>query len=196
MNENENALERITELERDMKAHLDLILGERARIGAFSRVFLDHENNRAYKLFKSERFGEVFGKQDGERLADADRHAIFQVEVEAFRIANETDELRPYVPKLFGLCSVRSVRDTEGNDLSAAFLLDYCYVLEFLQGDDKKFDDADAKATIGSWHDICAKFARHGINFICDASFFLLPSGEVKLIDIATQDIQGIGAGW
>jgi hypothetical protein len=68
--------------------------------------------------------------------------------------------------------------------------------LELLWGEDRKFDCDDAKDAIPAWDEIQEKFARHGISFISDASFFLMPDGGIKLVDIAMQDILGIGAGW
>ena len=89
---------------------------------------------------------------------------------------------------------MRSVRDAEGRDVSRAFLLDQCYVLELLRGREAKVNDP--RAEIPGLAEIKAQFARNGIGYICDSSAFLLADGSVKLVDIAVRDIRGLGVGW
>ena len=136
--------------------------------GAYGIVFFD-EQGYAIKVFK--------------RRPDApEEHlkAVFQSEVEAYRIANESNELRALVPEFFGVITCEQVLDEAGNDISGVFHMALAYKMRKIEGVFRKCGLQDEK--------LKGAFSEAGIRHTKDASV-LFEDGAIRcIVDIAVQE--------
>ena len=100
--------------------------------GVYSIVyFLD---DRAYKLFRSR--PEVPPRQTREG-----RREIFNRQCEGYRVAASFAYVSAHIPQYFGNMVVEDVISTRGSSIKDDFLLDCCYVIERLVGQENKVTD-------------------------------------------------------
>lgn len=136
--------------------------------GAYGFVFFD-EQGYAIKVYKK-------------RVDAPEEHirAVFQSEVEAYRIATEREELKTLVPEFFGVIPCEKVLDEIGNDISREFYLSFAYKMRKVEGRFIKCGLQDEQLKIA--------FNNAGIRHTKDASV-LFESGVVKcIVDIADQE--------
>lgn len=62
------------------------------------------------------------------------RRAAFNSEVAAYQIAMEVEAIRPLIPVFHGTIVVDQVLDENDTDISEKYLLDCCYVIDFVEG--------------------------------------------------------------
>ena len=136
--------------------------------GAYGVVFFV-EQSYAIKVFK--------------RCTDVPENhvnAVFQAELEAYRIASETEELKAVIPEFFGAITCTQVLDNAGKDISDKFYLSFAYKMSKVDGDFKKCGLNDERLE--------SAFRRVGIHHTTDASV-LFEDGEVKcIVDFATKE--------
>jgi hypothetical protein len=161
--------------------------------GAYSDIF-HIENGRVVKLFISRNHRtnvnqELTTPEHFKRARDKRRQQTFVSEYEAYEIAMKDPFLRNHIPQFFGRVEISDVLDNEGRSVSDWYLLDCCYALEYIEGDDVKLSECRRRG----WRHISEleeALQEAGISYLCDASLFM--SDDVtsfKIIDFAKEGI-------
>ncbi len=170
---------------------LKLRMQHQIGFGFFSTVFRHPYNGKVYKLFK------VRGENDLLDLGDQEpirRRAVFKSEVAAYEIAMTVDAIRPLIPTFHGKVVVSQVLDAKGTDISDRYLLDCCYVIDYVEGDHAKFSRAIA-AQYTHLQALTAAFEAHGIHHWHDGAVFnTADSALTKVVDFALKDEYEEGA--
>ncbi len=180
------------ELQEPTVAEHPLVLSmiECIGFGAFSVVFRHPNNGKVFKLFRK--------RDENNKLQDlgdhepALRRAAFDSEVAAYRIAMSSAAICPLVPKFHGEVVVEKVLTKDGTDISCQFLLDCCYVIDFIEGaEHEKFTHTLAAQHIHLREAIHA-FESNGIKHWNDGTVFH-PTNQAltKIIDFALADVYG-----
>jgi hypothetical protein len=150
--------------------------------GAYALVFLDKQQGRVHKLFKTSAWDNT--------VSDADRKRTFGYELEAYKIAASDETLRNYIPRFHGQLQVTKVIDTDGTDISGRFFLDHCYCLDLIQGPETKI--GAVMGGIAHIERMVKEFHERGVMYLEDASvFFAADEAKTKVIDIATTNLDG-----
>lgn len=154
--------------------------------GAFSVVLRNGPRTHAYKLFFSE-------AADRNIMSNRKRRAIFESEVEAYRIAQADDDLRLLVPQFFGMRQVTAITDSSRtDDITRLFLLDCCYEMELVPGKAVKANEIRLKMPVVD--EYRNKFMQKGIKYMEDSLVFLLADRRMKFIDFGVRDVHGDGS--
>lgn len=157
---------------------MELLLAMRVVRGSSADIFHDLPARRAYKLFRRAR------NDASNRVT----RRIFAAESRSYRILEQHPELQRHAPRFFGEYTVTSVRGRQGVSQSSRYLLDCCYSVEWLNGDDLKVFGVPAKsrpAILALMH----RFEAVGIQYMADASVFDWNEPfRAKFIDFATSD--------
>lgn len=148
--------------------------------GEHADVFLCDREKRALKLFRRPPPAQNMIETCCQFCLTRKR---FASEVSAYkRISNTT--LVANIPTFYGARRITRVVSS-GADISINYLLDSCYELELIPGNDTKI--RALQGTIAcKVNALLQRFHQLGIRFTSDASCFFLPSKEIKLIDFAT----------
>src|SRR5215208_3795156 len=105
-----------------------LRLEQRLMRGSSADLFADLEAQRVYKLFR---------RVANERSNRVTR-GIFDAECRAYELLRSHPELEKRAPEYFGRVVVTAVRDRSGRNRRSHYLLDCCYAIQFLLGEDVK----------------------------------------------------------
>lgn len=178
-------------LPANLEEGLPLILRTQDRIGvgAFAEVFRHPQNGRVYKLFKQSDTGNLLN--DNSEHEPGMRRLVFQAEREAYVIAMRSDAIRPFIPTYYGTCEVDQVIDDDGSDISDQFMLECCYIVDFVEGDDTKLTN-----NLVQQHEhlrqLTAAMVENGITYWNDgAVFHPADPARTKIIDFAVNDAYG-----
>jgi hypothetical protein len=140
--------------------------------GAFGLIFVDVARARVLKVFRR-------------KHEASERHcrAVFEAETEAYRLASVSPNLKDLVPAFHGARSNVTVLDAKGKDVSAAFIPDLAYEMDFIAGSFQKIGavqpaEADRIKTL---------FRAEGIAYLTDASVVLVGGKIDKVIDFAVE---------
>jgi hypothetical protein len=154
-------------------------LADRLDIGAHADVFAPGDG-RIYKLFR-------IGRTDRD---SRESRAAFAAEVQAYQIAGGTPGLADHIPAFFGTCEVEAVLGPTKGDLSAGYLLDCCYGMERLAGDERgAFGVSEDR--LPEVYELLEALESAGISYVADSSVFGWEPGHVlKFIDIAVRDVR------
>lgn len=165
---------------------MDVQLEHRIGFGAFSDVFRDPANGLVYKLFKRRPANALANEGHGEHEPEL-RRAAFNAERDAHLIAMRVASLRPYVPTFHGTVVVDRVYDGEA-DISDRYLLDCCYVIDFVDGEPTKLAPFLVEQH-EHLREVTAAFGACGITHWHDGAVFH-PGDKTrtKIIDFATKD--------
>jgi hypothetical protein len=161
--------------------------------GAFSVVFRHPNSGTIFKLFRE--------RDENNQLGDLGDHepvlrrAAFDSEVAAYQIAMESDDIRPLVPTFHGSVVIDQVLGVDGMDISHQFLLECCYIIDFVEGAAPvKFTTAMANLHAHLQAAI-VKFEANEIRYWYDgAVFHPAEPALTKIIDFALEDVYGKGA--
>lgn len=113
---------------------------------------------------------------------------MFEAERDAYVIAVGIDTISRFVPTYHGTTEVEQVLDAAGQDISDGYLLDCCYMVDFVDG-----EVADLTQNLVNQYPhlqaVTEAFATNGINHWRDGAVFH-PAEPVrtKIIDFATKD--------
>lgn len=157
--------------------------------GAYADVFIDEQAGRVYKLFVSDSEDGVQRSRSTAQL-NLIRRENFMAEVEAYRIAEADPILSTHTPRFWGVTQAASVHDLSGRLVSDQYLLDACYVVQRLEGQDEKIDPRSdfAPAHIKAFAQRCKDL---GIGYVHDWSAFNVADPEqFMVIDFATKEIE------
>jgi hypothetical protein len=155
--------------------------------GAFADVFRYPDNGRVHKVFRKQQHNNLLGDDHGEHELVL-RRAVFQAERDAYFIATHNDAIRPFVPAYHGPTRVGRVLVAAGEDISDRYLLDCCYVIDFVDGEAAKLTQ-----NLANQHPhllaVTQAFAENGVNHWQDGAVFH-PSdpARTKIIDFGTKD--------
>jgi hypothetical protein len=143
--------------------------------GQYAFVFIT-DDGRAIKVFRR-------------RPLDQDNHArdVFKSEVDAYRIACNTDELKGLVSHYIGevQCSCIRIEDAHGMDISEEFMLDCVYEMRRLCGASIGFEALPDMPR----ERLRAQFIGAGIHHIKDSTVFLNGDGTIRsVIDFALEE--------
>jgi hypothetical protein len=160
--------------------------------GVFSTVFRHPENGRVYKLFKE--------RDQNNQLGDLGEHepvlrrAAFNSEVAAYGVAMGVPAIVPLIPAFQGTVVVEQVLDADETDISDHYLLDCCYVIDFVEGGPPaKFTPAVA-AQHPHLQALTAAFAANGVNHWQDGAVFNAANPALtKVADFALADEYSLG---
>ena len=166
---------------------LTLRMQNRIGFGVFSTVFRHPENGRVYKLFKERDENDQLGD-----LGDQEpilRRAAFNSEVSAYEIAMSIPSIRPLVPTFYGQVVVDKVLAVDGSDISDRYLLDCCYVIDFVEGPAPAKFTREIAAQHAHLQTLTATFEAHGINHWHDGAVFHAANpANTKVADFALKD--------
>jgi hypothetical protein len=108
---------------------IDFSTHRRLGEGVYSVVF--EVDGRAFKLFK--RHPQVPPKQTEEG-----RRLTYQHQREAYERASCDPFLKHHIATFYGQAAIEDVIDTDGRSIKEEYLLDCCYVVEVVGGDETK----------------------------------------------------------
>jgi hypothetical protein len=164
-----------------------LTMQHRIGFGAFADVFRNPHNGRVYKVFRKQQQNDSLNDDLGEYQPIL-RRTVFNAEKAAYEIAANNHAIRPFVPTFHGVIEIGQVMDSDGNDISERYLLDCCYVVDFVDG-----EVTDLTQNLVNQHAhlrfLTESLALTGINHWRDGAVFH-PSDpdRTKIIDFATKD--------
>ncbi len=143
--------------------------------GYNAAIFYDSESSLVRKVFF----------QKGRTHSEV--RAIYNAEIEAYKIAMNSTTLKPFVPGQFKRCENQKIVDGNGLFCSSLFFEDCAYEIEFVRGDFVKvgaLGTPEARALIRA-------FKNEGINHTSDMSVVLDDDEKIlKAIDFATQEFE------
>jgi len=146
--------------------------------GAYADIF--SVDGKAYKLFKS-------GPEFPPRQTREGRRRVYASQVEAYSRAGCDPELSRHTARFYGPCVIEDVIGLDGNSIRDTYLLDACYAVEILIGDELKVTATEAVEKYPHITKARIAFERLGIQ-TSDASVFNYNDAEkFKFIDIETQ---------
>ena len=168
------------------------------RKGAYSDVFIDKAEMKAYKLFKSYNHPDLSGtgkEQIGIAKTNQYRQKVFETERDAYVKIQDSFLLKQFTPKFYGQTSIKKVV-TNNIDVSSNYLLDCCYTIEFIVGKDNKLNEIRSNENIlkdlenslsFKLDDIIQEFVNKGVNYTIDSSA-IWNERTFKIIDFAMID--------
>ena len=157
--------------------------------GGFADVFRHPDDGRVYKVFRREPQNNLLGVGEGQGEHEpALRRAVFEAERNAYVIAIGVAAISPFVPTYHGITEVDQVLDAAGADISDRYLLDCCYVVDFVNG-----EVVDLTPNLVAQHPhlqaVTQAFVANGINHWNDGAVFHPANpAQTKIIDFATKD--------
>jgi hypothetical protein len=155
----------LIDLRRDIKLYHAL----------YSDVF--RVDDRVYKLFKD--------SPDPNLKARACR--LFEAQCDAFERAAAHEFMSAYVPCFYGVSIIEDVIDSDACCIKERYMLDHCYAIEFLHGEEFKVTSDEVLHDFSDVFTVRERFESFGIN-TRDASVFLTDDPKVfKFIDIDTK---------
>ncbi|MEP7195447.1 MAG: hypothetical protein ABI851_02940 [Saprospiraceae bacterium] len=158
--------------------------------GGFAIVFLDYLSGKAYKLFKSFEHPKSDTYNYNKEQFNKFRREVYNSEREAYELIQNSN-LKEYFPAYYANTKINAVLDNCRQDISNQFLLDCCLTLELIQGESYKLNDNISNESIAyqniDINSIFQSLDEIGVKFFDDANVFW-NNGEIKIIDIATQD--------
>jgi hypothetical protein len=171
-----------------------LVLSMKNRIGsgAFSVVVRHPDDGTVYKLFREREENDLLNDNLGDH-EPALRRKAFESEVAAYGIAMNNDAVRSLVPTFHGKVVVDHVLDVYDGDISNLFLLECCYVIDFVEGAAVKFTQ-ELASKHAHLHAATEELNAIGIRYWHDGSVFHPANPELtKIIDFALDDEYGKG---
>lgn len=152
-------------------------LGQRAvRLGpggVYAHAFA--VDGKAYKVFLS-------GPEIPPKQSRQGRIATFHAQCKAYELASGDAYLRDHVPTFFGCHFIEDVIDENGQSLKQYYLLDCCYAMEILTGEETKFP-RNYQAQHAHLHDAVRRFDELGINVRDASAFQMTDPVAFKFID-------------
>jgi hypothetical protein len=145
------------------------VLGE----GVYATVF--RIGSVVYKLFRSR--PEVPPKQTLEG-----RRRVYGDQCEAYRVACADTYLANRIAYFHGPAIVTDVLDAEGRTIKDAYLLDCCYAIELLDGEETKFP-RNYRAQYPHVDSAIKRFEQHGIDIGDSSVFRICDPDRFKFID-------------
>ena len=142
--------------------------------GAYGIVIFSMDKNFAYKIYKNDK-----RKYRVKRTFDS--------EVDAYKIAMESSELKKYTPEYFGTENITKILSCSGIDITSQFYCNYNLKLSFINGKFEKMHHMNAtnKETVKKL------FTDSGIRYLRDASAVINDQGEIfKVVDFATLEFE------
>lgn len=139
--------------------------------GYYGCVFY-YPNKRATKVFK--------------RRDNDEQHvkAVFESEVEAYKLASLNPDLSRLIPEFFGKVCVEKIIDAAGCDISHEFYLNYAYQMERIEGKFVKLSGLDKFI----WSPVTSMFQSSRIFHTSDASVVVEKGSITSVIDFATRE--------
>jgi hypothetical protein len=166
--------------------------------GAFADVFIDINAKTAIKLFKSYDHPDLDGtgkESIGKEQTNDYRKKVFETENQAYICIQGSKLLGMFTPTYYGVRTIKMVHNCD-TDISNYYLLDCCYLIEYIVGRDEKLNILrQNKILIKSLEinisfqlqAILDEFEKCGIEYILDSQVIFNDS-EFKIIDFATKD--------
>jgi hypothetical protein len=163
-------------------ANIILDTDDRIASGFYADIFRPSEGALIYKLFIGHRHHTNVGQGLTNPEEDQRRRKTFDSECRAFEIAAEDAFLREHIPRSFRRCVIADVIEHD-ESVAADYLLQCCYVMEYIDGMAAKLSLVDHLAYI---REAERAFHRAGIGHTTDASvFFANDPQKFKFIDFA-----------
>lgn len=148
---------------------------DRIAEGSYADIFAIPADGTVAKLFRA--------VEDPALMQEA--LDVFGAECAAYEILGEHADLAVHAPEYHGQLAVESVEDDRGFDWSPRYMLDCCYVMEWLEP-----PEASVFEVTEAWPHVLALMAAFqavGIAYVSDASVFGWDVPRTtKLIDFAT----------
>jgi hypothetical protein len=166
--------------------------------GAFADVFIDSMEMTALKLFKSYDHPDLngTGKESIDKVITNNfRRLVFETENQAYINIQKSDLLKKFTPKFYGKKNIEKVNDYDA-DISNHYLLDCCYLIEYISGKENKLSQMRQNTSIinqleknisFSLHSVLEEFEKFGIKYLLDSSV-IFNENQFKVIDFATKD--------
>jgi len=139
--------------------------------GAYGLVFVDRAKGRILKVYRA-------------RQPLPHSTEVFNAEVEAYKIAMKSDDLKKLVPEFFGARTGLIIMDKDGTDVTNEFYPNLAFEAEFVPGEFRKISFAPESEQ----KQVMELFRSHGINHAIDASITLEGEKIRKLIDFAIRE--------
>ena len=168
-----------------------LRLAQRIDTGAYSEVFRSADGERLFKLFINGKHPSNVSQGLTHPDHDGQRRRTFAAECEAYEIAMSHPRIRRHVPQFYGRVEVNDVVDQRGNSVANDYLLDCCYSLEYVSGNERKLG-----VYVGGEHpqhlaELLKDMDAAGIGYLLDASVLMPEDSEsFQIIDFATREIE------
>ena len=166
--------------------------------GAFAVVLINKGTKTAIKLFKSYDHPQLngTGKQEIGEFKTHEYHTkVFETEIKAYELVQQSELLKKYTPQYYGTTSVVKITEN-GNDITHQFLKNCCFSIEFIDGYEKKVSLIRNDTALLNYlennlglnlAEIIKEFNRLGINYLTDSTA-IFNDNEFKIIDFGTID--------
>ena len=141
--------------------------------GAYATVFANAALGRVRRVFR--------------KLPDVSRDhcaAVFGAEREAYRIVQNSPNLRAVTPAYFGAPTLMKIVALDGTDVSNDYWLDLAMELELISASFVKLGSAPSLLP----PEIRDAFLAIGVGHLSDASIAFVPHGGFRVIDFATHE--------
>ncbi len=165
-----------------------LYLAHRFATGGFADLFSPPGANCVFKLFKCR---DQSGLPDPlEKDYSLMRRAVCDSEIAAYCLLQSHADLARHAPKFFGRTTVSDVLNSEGHSTKHDYLLDCCYSMSRIEGQDEKI--SGGREDLPHVAQLLGRFRQIGISYLLDCSaFFLGDPNRICLIDFGIEDRHG-----
>lgn len=168
-----------------------LRIQDRKFTGAYSDIFLSADVTRLLKLFISGKHPRNISQWLTKPEHDEHRRATFASQSQAYEIAMQCASIRNHVPQYFGHVEVSGVWDADGKDVSDQYLLDCCYEVKYIRGEEVKLAVYRSGGTPPHLVECVKAMLAAGIRYTLDASVLIADDADrFKIIDFATREIE------
>lgn len=171
--------------------NLILKIQKRIQTGAYSDIFRSADGTKVFKLFINCSHPTNVSQWLTMPEHDKQRRDTFDTECDAYEIALKHPSILLHVPHFYGRVEISDVLDQEGNSVACHYLLDCCYAIEYLDGDDVKLGSYSDEDIPPHLRDFIMAMQAVGIAYVKDASVFMPDDAEgFKIIDFATREVE------
>jgi len=132
-------------------------------------------DGKAYKLFLS-------GPPVPPKQSREGRIATFHAQCRAYELASGDAYLRDHIPTFFGRQLIEDLIDENGQSLKRDYLLECCYAMEILTGEETKFP-RNYQTEHGHLQRAISRFDELGINVGDASAFQMIDPVRFKFID-------------
>jgi hypothetical protein len=114
------------------------------------------------------------------------RRLTYRHQREAYQLISSDPYLKNHIPTFFGPVTIDDVIERDGTSIKDSYLLDCCYALEVVRGDETKMPLTHHDSSIGSLahiKDAAERFAKFGVNVSDSSVFNAVDRERFKFID-------------
>ena len=111
---------------------------------------------------------------------------LFEAQSDAYSRAASNDIFKKHTAEYFGQCTIESVVDSDGQDISGQYSLESCYSVELLHGPEAKVNSSEILDNFTYVAEMRRHFRNFGIDTEDSSVFSYTDPARFKFIDITT----------